>query len=199
MRNIWKEFNKLHTLSIQYANSALRQASIYANGHNQVHILVTVKVSGLDNKPLQITQQDLQQALYLCDYHTGNRLSAPWIISFVENAYNQALSYRPISADEPAPTPEHGQDHNANLSFYLSCEPQCHGGLIAIALDVPGVGVFNTTESGTDTKNGPAGAGNRRFVHPLYISVTPVPAIDYSDPAHMQMEVGEEETLTNTW
>lgn len=199
MRSSWKDFNKLNTLSIKFANSTARQATIFANGNNQVEILVTVRMTGTNGSPLYISQEELRKALYLCDYNTGRRISSPWIVTFEKGQYNFAVSYQNVMSARSQEFSVEEQSNNENIQFYLSCESYRDNSLIAVALDVPGVGVFNTTENGTHTRNSVDGKTGSRFRSPHHVNVMLVPAINYSDPKNFSIEVSNFETLaTNT-
>jgi len=201
MSDTWNNFKKLNTLSIDFANNLSRQATIFANSNNQVELLVTLSIEGTDGNLLWLSDDELKEALYLCNYRTGEKISDPWIISFEENDYNRAVSYENVAGAKLRPTSVEEQANRLNLRFYLSCKTPRDNGLIAVGVHVPGVGDFDTTEYGTNTKNGPRGETGGPFKNPKYVNINLLSPIDYSDAANLKIEATNFFTLENnfTW
>lgn len=180
MNNSLKNFKRLNTLSIGFAKSASNQATIYANGDNQVEILVSLSMQGLDNKPLEISQEELQEVLYLCDYHTGEEIEEPWIISFNENEYNRAVSYQDVVGTKPDLSSVEEERGKLYVSLYVSASKIVKDGQIAVGIGVPGVGDFDTSKDGTGIPNAPGGDNGLPFKNPRYVNVKLIKPIDYS-------------------
>lgn len=146
----------------------------------QVEILITLRIERSDDKSLRLSDNELKEALYLCNYRTGAKISAPWIISFEENEYNRAVSYQNVAKAKPGSASVEAQADMLNLRFYLSRKTPRDNGLIAVAIHVPDVSDFDTIEYGTSTKNGPCGETGSPFKNPKYVGINLLIPIDYS-------------------
>jgi len=199
MSHAWKDFKTLNTLSIAFANSLSKQATIFANGSNQVELLVTLSMQGLDDKPLEIGTEELKNALYLCNYRTGDVIEEPWIISFEENAYNRAISYQNVAAfkaeEEQETTFVEPRKGKLSMRFYVSCDTFRENMLFAVGISIPGVGNFDTTEDGTSTNNGPGGETGGPFKNPKAVIISLSPPINYSDISNIKLDVDDFVTL----
>lgn len=200
MSNSWKNFKKLNTLSLGFAESLAKQAAIFGNDKNQVEILVTLSMEGTDNQPLEISQEELLNAIYLCDYRTGEILSSPWTYNSKPNEFNRAVSYQNIATIDQNLSSVEEQAGKLNVRLYVSADSSAPNGIIAVGIRVPGVGDFDTTEDGTDVLNGPGGKSGSPFKNPKYLNITALPAIDYSEINNLEVTADEFwEISSNLW
>ncbi|EBD1259789.1 hypothetical protein IRA26_004299 [Salmonella enterica] len=158
----YDNFKQLSHLNISYKASAASVATIYGNGLNQVEILIAVQLLDTNGKPVMMTQQEMIDSIYLCDYNTGEKLpsdntGATWNYTTEPGKYVGALEYAPVGKDSHHFT----QDENYNyLTLYLYSMARSDGQIVAAGIDIPTIGKFNTTANGTLTPNGPNGSGS---------------------------------------
>lgn len=200
MSNSWEDFKRLNTLSLGFAESMAKQATIFGNGKNQVEILVTLSMQGTDNQPLEISKEELLDAIYLCDYRTGEILSAPWTYRPKPNEFNRAVSYQNVATINRNLSSVEEQAGKLNVRLYVSADSPTQNGIIAVGIRVPGVGDFDTTEDGTGVPNGPGGETGSPFKNPKYLNITALPAIDYSEIKNLEVTADEfQEISYNLW
>lgn len=196
MNDSWDDFKKLNTLTVEFAKSTARQATIFANGKNQVEVLVSISMQATDGKELNISIDELKNALYLCNYHTGNKLPLALEASYDEQEYNRAVTYQNVYlagdkiklSDNDIISSDSSQIGITYISFYLSCKALMDSYTIAVGINVPGVGAFDTTANGTETPNSPKGEKGSVFKNPKYVNVNFLVPINYSDPSNLQIE-----------
>ncbi|MFV8988269.1 hypothetical protein [Serratia fonticola] len=184
MATVWDKFYKLTTLVINFRDSASTAASIYGNARNQVAISVRVNATDQQGASLALSNNDLFNAIYFCNYRTGERLPATWDVSITAGDYVNAVSYNAFVNDEISPKNE------VTLTYYLSCDSTISSALISVGIDIPGVGAFDTTEQGTSTINAPPGGTGSVFKSPKYLTVTAIPAINYGLSNNITIENG---------
>ncbi|MDE9437871.1 hypothetical protein KKI95_18555 [Xenorhabdus bovienii] len=184
--SIWNNFYRLNTLSVSFVNNvSAKNATIFGNGNNQVAILVKVKVSGYNgSQELDIPKDELLKNCSLIKYSTGEKLpfknNSSWHYTDIENDFNLAISYSNVQGDEPL-----NKSGVSSIIYYLSASDISDGLDIAVGLNVPGVGEFNTTADGTSTKNGPNGASGSIFKSPSFVHVIARAGINYSRPENI--------------
>lgn len=189
----WDEFNKLTILSLVFPdNSMAKSATIFGNGKNQVPVLIKIKATDKSGASLNVSQLELAEAISLINYSSGEKLSLNgesstipyWNVADESGDYDSPYSYS-NSLKIPA------QDDNVaqTLKLYVSASdiPANTQTDIAVQIDIPGVGVFNTTADGTGTKNGPGGASGSVFKSPSYLHVSALMPLDYSDTSLLNL------------
>jgi len=205
MYDPWNNFKKLNILTIGFAKSTARQATIFANGENQVEILVSISMQDTNGRELNISTDKLKDALYLCDYHTGKKLPSALEFSYDEHEYNRAVSYQNVYStgnkialpDNDIMSSDLSQADATYVSFYLSCKALMDNYTIAVGINVPGVGAFDTTVNGTETPNSPKNEKGSVFKNPKYVNVNFLVPIDYSDPLNLHIEAENFSQLSN--
>lgn len=187
MSSVWDDFNKLTTLSLVFPDySAAKSATIFGNGKNQVPVVVRVKATDKSGASLNVSQLQLADAVSLINYSSGEKLSHNDESSTIPywNAADEAGDYASAySYSSSLEAPELDGDGAQTLTLYVSADsiPAAEQTDIAVQIDIPGVGAFNTTAEGTDTKNGPGGASGSVFKSPAYVHVSALLPLDYSD------------------
>lgn len=174
----WDNFNRLTALSIVFPdNSAAKSATVFGNGKNQVPVLVKVKITDKSGTALDISADELSSAVDLINYSSGEYLTAPWYVSSTPNEYSTPYSYG--NSLEAQPLDAAGVQ---TLTLYVYAEDigAARNIDVAVRLTIPGVGEFNTTAEGTDTKNGPGGKTGSVFKSPSFIHIKALSEIDYS-------------------
>lgn len=179
----WDKFYRLSTLSITFAHSTAGTAYIYGNGRNQVAVSVSLKIVDRAGNKIGLTEDDIYNAIYLCDYNTGEeterpepspdspiipRAYSPWSYSRYANEFHNAISYQSASvfgASEAA-IPAVQDNLVDTFALYKSCPEEADGKLISVGVSVPGVGNFDTSRNGTATINAPAGNSGSVFKSP---------------------------------
>ncbi len=200
MSSQWDAFGRLATLSIQYAHSLSNTATIFANGKNQIEVFISIQINDTNGSTLNISENELKKAVYLCNYRTGKSLPANWLVTFNENKYNRAVSYRStLIADDTAISAEENRAA-AQIVFYISSNALKDDALVAVGIDIPGVGKFDTTAEGTETKNGPNGTSGSKFKSPKYVAINLLQEINYHNVNNLSIEDSGFFTLySNGW
>ncbi|OAT38668.1 NlpC/P60 family protein [Proteus myxofaciens] len=161
----YDKFDYLAGLNIQYQGTAKGSAIIYGNGLNMIEVIVKVKImdSGINSTPIEMTNNEMRNSIFLCDYQTGERIpfdfeygiKSDWRVSFNKNNYLGALEYSSSRTDaDPDLFPEDGYNY---CSLYVYCTKGNLYKKIAAGIAIPNVGEFKTTSSGTNTVNGSTG------------------------------------------
>lgn len=201
--SVWDKFNKLKTLKIMFHDrSDAKNAEIFGNGINQVKILIHINIESTDtytdkgetyHYDLDITDKELNEVLSLVTYQKGEKISRNngkssvryWNSSTTESAFSAAFGYDMFfTKNEHVASLKSGQD----FIFYVSAADFSADQDIEIAaeVDIPGVGVFNTTSQGTDTINGSQGTmSGSVFKMPAYVHVHARTKIDYSEKKNL--------------
>lgn len=163
-----------------------KPATIYANERNMVEAIITVQLLDKSGQGLAVTDDQLEDALYFCRYETSENLKPMWLISNEPGEYVNGS--RGLSEKSPA---------SATIRYvskYISCTKHELADItekIAVGIDIPGFGKFDTSRNGTTTKT-PSG---QQFKSPKSAEITAVRPIDYSIPGNLRIEGGEFETL----
>lgn len=180
----WSDFNRLDTLKVSFLDSSTaKSAAIFANGRNQVQIIVQVKILGRDNKPLDFTAAQLVKQLRLVNYSSGSTLSSSWSSSSVSQGYEGAYQYSPTrDSDEGEQVPS-SETRDDFVILYVSSTTTSIETDIAVEIDIPNVGKFSTTANGTSTINAPAGSNGSVFRSPSYVHVSAIKPLNYSEGA----------------
>ncbi|MCW2481673.1 hypothetical protein [Candidatus Symbiopectobacterium sp. NZEC135] len=180
----WDQFYQLSVLEIDFKDSLSTSAVIYGNGRNQVAISIHVRVMSSVTTVLPLTEQEVFDAIYLCNYRDGSRLSSDWQLSKTPGDYVGAVNYLSAnSADSLTP----GDNF---LTCYLSCGKAIPSTLIALGIDIPGVGRFDTSEHGTNTLNGSGGESGSFFKNPQNITISALEPINYNLPSNLSISNG---------
>lgn len=185
----WDQFGSLNKLDFVFHGMDERDLlTLYANSRHMLQIIVSVEIfDKTEEKKLNVTDDEIRNAIYFCYADTGNTLGSPWTIS-----------------DYPGEYLTNGDDHGTNESFdtdssiryiykYISCDPHNFNELqeiISIGIDVPGIGKFNTTHNGTKTKG-------HTFKQPKVYKIIAEPPIDFEDHNNLTIQCGAFETLSN--
>ncbi|WP_224654029.1 NlpC/P60 family protein [Pectobacterium versatile] len=159
----YDKFNYLAGLNIQYQGTAKESAIIYGNGLNMIEVIVKVKIMDSGTAPIEMTNDEMKNSIFLCDYQTGERIpfdfeygiKSDWRVSFNKNDYLGALEYSSSRTDaDPDSFPEDGYNY---CSLYVYCTKGNLNKKIAAGIAIQNVGEFKTTSSGTNTVNGSNG------------------------------------------
>ncbi|WP_277973519.1 hypothetical protein [Pantoea agglomerans] len=207
----WDDFNKLTTLSVVFPDQAsAKGATIFGNGRNQVPVLVKMKATDKNGVALDINGAWLAAAVSLVSYSSGTPLSRDGGASTIEH-WN--VSDRPSEFTSPYSYNTQTQEVTlddagvSTLTLYVSAaDIQAVSNIdIAVSLTVPGVGEFNTTAEGTDTKNGPGGKSGAVFKSPSYVHVSAILPVDYSDITLLNLTqttwdtIGHQDYIVHDW
>jgi len=175
----WANFGKLTALKINFAESHLASAAeIYGNKKNQVEVIINVELRDTADNALDVDELDIINALSLCDYETGLPLPSSWISSSTKGEYAKPIGYTPVVKSKHAPQKNVGN----YVSLFISCDDSPSTRTIAVNINIPGVGPFNTSMGGTSTQNGPNGESGSVFKSPSQVTVKSVAPVDYSLP-----------------
>ncbi|ECF7068454.1 hypothetical protein XS74_22880 [Salmonella enterica subsp. enterica] len=195
MTSVWDNFGKLVTLKITFPqNSTAKKATIFGNGNNQVPVTINCHVKDKDNADITLTKDELLKVVSLVNYSTGEKIAFDggrsdikwWNYSETESDFSTPLGYGLTEVNKVSDV----LDSDDYVTLYVSAtdilaETEID---IAVQIDVPGVGPFNTTAEGTETKNGPDGKEGSVFKAPSFVHVLARLPVDYSrlDNLHLQ-------------
>ncbi|HGJ5874403.1 MAG TPA: hypothetical protein ACHBZA_15205 [Arsenophonus apicola] len=183
--SVWDNFWRLDTLDIGfYDNTSAQRATIYANEKNQVEFYIKVKIVDKNNNPLDIPDKELINNIYLVHYADGNTNLHPWKATSNKNDYAKVVAWN-AQLSEPKIETYAGEKM---VKYYLSASESNRNLDISAGIYIPGVGQFDTSQNGTNTKNGPRGESGSVFVSPKYKQVKSIPAIDYSKPENIEVK-----------
>lgn len=149
----------ISALSIQYSYSSSSSAIIYANGRNQVPVLIRIGLTDQDGNPLFLDVDELKRALSIVDFSgSGNQVSNLDVeFLFSAGEYAQPLDYQNKivfdSLEGESNDNEDDKDPSVSLTAYLSSRRVTPGRDIAIQFTCD-KGVFNSSERGTSSKQG---------------------------------------------
>lgn len=180
----WNEFYRLSSLRISFKDSLSGSAIIYGNSRNQIAISIYVNVMASVTEELKLTEDELFDALYLCHYRDGTRLSDDWELTRVPGNYVGAVNLLTFSDTSLF------SDNGMFLTCYLSCKKAIPSTLIALGIDIPGIGKFNTSEYGTSTINAPAGQNGSVFKSPQNITLSTLESINYGVASNLSISNG---------
>ncbi|ELG2859288.1 hypothetical protein RAS76_003294 [Salmonella enterica] len=181
------DFFKLESLKIVFSdNSNAKNATIYGNGNNQVKVTVTAKVKKKkDNVESYYTIDELKNHISLIDYTSAEQIPSDsdngWSASLCDKGYVNAIFPTDMTEDDGITEPELQDGPEYLLHMYLSSKTLSDGKDVAVNINIPDVGDFNTTKTGTDTKNGPHGGSGSVFNSPQMVHVKALRKIDYTN------------------
>lgn len=180
----WDEFYRLDTLKVSFLDSqAAKSAAIFANGKNQVALNIQVKILGKDNT-LNFTEAELIKKIKLVNFSNGKALDSSWIYSSTSKGYvgpYQYLQNRDVSEEN---LDDSLAERTELITLYLSVTTPLLETDVAVEIDIPNVGAFNTTANGTSTIN-----GGSVFRSPSYVHVSSlIPKIYSSGIEHFTIE-----------
>ncbi|MGG1905410.1 hypothetical protein ABFY47_25160 [Enterobacter ludwigii] len=212
--NIWSDFGRLTTLSINMAAGiSYTGATLFGNGKNQVEVTVTIRMSKSNNEPLEVPKEELERIIYFCDYQSGSpittKLREPtdyertdWFATNKKGDYTILAGTR-ITAKESAPDKisesmyensdiytETEKAGETVLKFFISSGKESSGKDISVGVDIPGVGKFDTTNNGTDTINAPPGGSGSTFKSPKNINIRALGQINYGSAQYITISTG---------
>lgn len=183
---VFPAFHSIDTLSISFASSSSRNATIYGNGKNQVAVIVKLSLLDRENKVVPVDESTLRDAVYLCDYYTGDKISTDGTVDYFyskkENEYCNAISMV-VSGREDS-------DHKA-VKLYVSANGIHDGKVISCGINIAGIGDFDTSENGTKNQL-PNGS---TYLHQNSVNVKSLAPIDYGDKRNITISAGDFETL----
>lgn len=181
----WDNFYKLSTLKISTADTDYSSVSIYSNGNNQVKLLIKLTAIDSSGAELDLSNDDIINNLYLCDYQTGEYLSSEWDVSASAGDYVGVITGQTRSISSTI------ESRINNIYLYLSCSKDNLHKDVAVGIRIPVVGEsgteyfdFNTTSDGTSTQNGAPGSV---FKSPAKVTVNTVTPLDYSSPGNVSV------------
>lgn len=191
--NVWDKFGKLEKLDIGfYDNAFAKSATIYGNSQNQVEIYVKVKIVDNTNKPFDIPDEELIKNLYFIRYIDGSKNLNSFNVTNKKSDYVKVVKWDGQVSDTNVET--HAGEKI--IKYYVSASEDKSIDL-SIAIHIPGVGDFNTSDSGTITRNGPRGEIGSIFVYPKLVHVNSMPAIDYGLSKNIRVELGKAEYINS--
>lgn len=182
--SVWDSFYRLDYLDLAFVNNTSAQrAIIYGNSQNRIALSIKAKIVDKNNNPLVIPADELLRSAHLVKFRNGERLnweghgpdSKPWVYTRYSNDYTEVPSFDAVLTDTHV-EPLSGEQE---VIFYVYATDVSSGIDIAAGFNVPGVGDFNNSESGTNTRNGPKGASGSTFKNPKSIHLRAIPAISY--------------------
>lgn len=184
----WDQFSTLGRLSFVITGVPEDQtAKVYANSLNMVEAVVTVELFAKDDQPLNVSDDELKAQLYFCHFETGEELKSPWMISDDPNDYVIGPTEKLANTDS-----------SGYVKKYISCTkydgPE-RTSKIAVGIEIPGVGKFDTSSNGTSTKQ-PDGDV---FKAPQSVELTALYPIDYSNHDNISIECGDFETIKSDY
>lgn len=183
----WEQFWTLSKLDVVVTGAQQSDAAkIYANGRNLVQAIITVQLLDKSGQAINVSDADLHAALYMCHFETGEKLSSSWLIANDPNDYV-------IQPTAPRENPPVGANVR-QISKYIGCSDQNLIEItqkIAVGINVPNVGEFDTSSNGTSTR-APSG---QVFKSPKSVSITALRPIDYRNHNNIQIVCGEFDTL----
>lgn len=172
--DIWTEFGKLIHFKISFHDISSSE-TIYANSRNQIKLVISIKIEDTHGNPLKVGPDDFKDLLYLCDRETQDKLDSPWHLS---DENDTAIGDVPIYVYK-----------------YLSCSTITSASVsrnFSVGVIIPNIGDFNTSDNGTNTKNGNSGG---KFHSPSYVAVTALPEIDYSQTQNIKLDIRDFEQV----
>lgn len=178
MSSNWDSFGRLIELDLFFKDVSNRSAGIYANGRNRIELKIAVQILDRNNNPLILTENDLKDQIYFCDYEDGRPLESKWTVSNTSNEYTQPIRLRNARSIESV------NDISRNtvyISKFLSCTVRDSEKTFAVAIDVPGIGKFDTTKNGTNTRNGADDRSDNTFKSPSKLTISALPEILYTE------------------
>ncbi|XP_055303355.1 uncharacterized protein LOC129569009 [Sitodiplosis mosellana] len=203
MASVWDNFSKLAELSLNFKDLSGTTGGIYANGRNRIEVQIAVRVLGsfTENgntvtKPITLTENDLKDNIYFCDYLTGGPLDSKWTVWDSANEYTKGFRTRQSVSTQQSNSITKSLDTEAvhvtvnavgtnpdvgYISKYFSCTKGNSEKTFAVGINIPGVGNFDTSKNGTTTWNGPGGVGKSRFISPAALTVTATPELVYAE------------------
>lgn len=190
MANIWQNFGRLVKLDF-VINGTLIQNDycVYANTRNRIEIIITIEIEDKNGGKLNVTYDELQKRLFMVNSLTDAVLDDPWKIHDRANEYTVGATDR-RSARVRGPTRQ--------VFKYISCREINARTLYvhwSVGINIPGVGIFNTTKSGTITRNCPPGELGEPFIYPKSIPMLAIHSIDYGELYNLTVTVGEFDTV----
>lgn len=168
---IWGNFYRLDSLDLSFVgNATAEKAIIFCNDTNQIAISVKVKIVDKNNQPLIIPSDELLKHLHLVYFRNGEPLnrennssnsSDPWVYSEKSKGYTNVPSFDIAFSNSKVVNYAAEQE----VIFYLSSKKESSID-IAAGIYIPEVGYFNTSQNGTNTKNGPGGREGSPYIVP---------------------------------
>ncbi|EOB7508095.1 hypothetical protein ACIWZF_001642 [Providencia stuartii] len=172
-----KTFGLLYTLKIQFQNMpSFSSGFIYANKKNQIEILITVDAISEDGEPYFNNEREVQDATYLCSFFDGKPLNQNWQISNEKGPFCKAVKYDTTLSRREPPTLRTITRSTFQISKFISFDIVNPALEIAVGINIPGIGNFDTSMNGTPTLN-----SGSVFKSPSRISVSRISPIDYTD------------------
>lgn len=186
----WNNFQQLTRLDVvchDVANGI--NPIIYGNSRNQAKITIIVGVEDNSGNPLQLSQNDVKHLLYICDSETGEKISSPWQLSDDANEYNICSNQNFFRCGKTA--------GSLYIDKYVSCSEGDITKYISVGIDIPGIGAFNTSLTGSATKNGPSGKSDSIFLSPKSFTISTLRPIDYSISENIIIDMSDAETVAS--
>lgn len=191
--NVWDNFYRLDYLDLAFVNNTSAQrATIYGNSQNRIAISIKVKIVDKNNNSLVIPADELLRSAHLVQFRNCKRLnwegsgpdSKPWVYTRSSNDYTEVPAFDAVLTDSYVEQLTGAQE----VIFYLYATDASSGIDIAAGFNVPGVGDFNTSENGTQNRNGPKGESGSMFKNPKSKHIIAVEKINYSDKTNIEMD-----------
>lgn len=187
-------FDSLSILNFSFKESTKSQAHIYANGSNQVEVVVKIRILDKENTPLKIKPEEINDLIYFVNYSDGTEIKE---LEFTNepSEYVKPLLYRSHASKREAEGENLliADELNSSIIFvskYISSQVSSIEKQIAVGIDIPGVGKFETSLDGTDTKNGPKDDTEPRnfFKSPRSLILKTESPVDYSEKEAWNIE-----------
>ncbi|MEN8518036.1 hypothetical protein [Burkholderia sp. RS02] len=187
-------FYSISKLEISYLDFQSKTATIYANGKNQVAVMARVRLEDKDGRMVNISEDVVKNALYLCDYNTGYELlqvdgeggviydeggaqgpekTRDMLYARTKNEYCNAVRSSELVGYDVAEA--EWRDDSVAVMFYLSASEHLDGRVIACGIKTS-KGYFDSSKLGTRFSM----ASGQNFKRPSWVELHTLESIDYS-------------------
>lgn len=205
--NVFKKWNRagfdtLSILDFSFKDSTKNQAHIYANGENQVEVVVRVRMLDEKNNPIVLKPQEISDLIYFVNYTDGTEVKE---LDFTNepSEYVKPILFRSQSKREVEnedfnkvePKEPIAEELNTSIIFvtkYISSKVNFIEKQISVAINIPGVGDFDLSFDGTSTKNGPNNPNKIEprnfFKSPKSLIIKTEAPIDYTEKDSLLIE-----------
>lgn len=186
------DFHSISLLEITYPDFQSKSATVYANGKNQVAVMVRVKLEDKDGNMVKLPEETVKNAIYLCDFNSGDELlpvdgdgnvlpsndegprqTRDAQYSLRRNDYCRALTSPEIVSYISTESDQH--DDSVTLTLYLSSWEVLDGRIIACGIKTSRE-YFDTTKTGTRFTM----ASGQHFQSPSWVELHTLEPINYS-------------------
>ncbi|EPL3989700.1 hypothetical protein M2010_000645 [Providencia stuartii] len=171
-----KKFKQINHLSIHFKDNPTNIHSvIYANGYNQVEVIVTAEILDENNDAFFENEKEFRDCIYFCSFSDQQLLGDEWIISEHRGDYCKAVQNE-ITHIKNASIEVIRSTKRISASYYFSLKEINPGHEIAVGVRIDGEGLFNTSQNGTLNHK-----GEIIFIAPKRVIIQGIKKIDYDN------------------